>query len=153
SVETPGGLAGRRPGGRRVDSVTLGVGRGETCEAGTRPRIEGDSQRGREHARPECTDDVDICGGEPFGERLELAQQHSTGSGVGAELAAGALDLAPGQLRVDLEADEQLMVGRDRWRGAGQLEVRLHRDGVDGDGGAIPRLAEVAADLVSVGRN
>ena len=67
-----------------------------------------------ERAGPERPDDLDVRGGESLGERLELAQQHTARAGVGALLASGALDLPPRELRVDLEADEELVIGRDR---------------------------------------
>ena len=71
----------------------------------------------------------------------------------GAVLPAGPLDLAPGALRVDLEADEELVILRDRRRRADEVEVRLHRERLERHAAAVPRLAEVAADLVAVRRN
>ena len=68
-------------------------------------------------------------------------------------LSARALDLAPGALRVDLKADEELVVLRDGGRGADEIEVRLHRERLERHAAAVPGLAEVATDLIAVGRD
>ena len=103
-----------RPGGGLVDAVAVGIGGREPREAGPRPRVERDADRGGEHAGAKRADDAHVCGVEALGERLELAQQDGAGAGVRAVLAAGALDLPPSALRVDLEADEELVIASSR---------------------------------------
>ena len=152
-VDAPRRFRSERPGGRLVDAVPVGVGGGEPCEPGPRPRVEGDADRDGEHAGAKRTDNTHIRRGEPLGERLELSQQNSARARVGPVLAARTLDLPPGPLRIDLQADEQLVILGDRRGAARQLEIGLHRKRVDSDRVACPRLAEVAADLVAVGRD
>ena len=149
-VRAPGRLRCNRPGRALGDAVTVGVGRRETREAGPRPRIERHAECGRERPGAERPDDLDVGRGEAVGKPLEFAQQDTASSGVRSLLPARALDLSPRQPCVDLQADEELVIRRDRRRGARQLEVRLHRYRVDRRRVSIPRLAEVPADLVAV---
>ena len=126
---------------------------GEACQPWAGPGVEGDANRAREHPGAERSDDVDVGSGKPLPECLELAEEDCASARVGAALAARALDLPPGALRIDLQTDEELMVLRSGGRGADEVEVRLHRQRVERDRASVPRVAEVAADLVAVGRD
>src|SRR5262249_60868356 len=101
-----------RPGGALIDTVAVRVGGGESCQAGPRPRVEGNSQCAREHPGPQRPDDLNVGGGKPLRKQLYLAYQYRAGPVVGAVVAAHAFDLPPSAPGIDLQADEQLVVPR-----------------------------------------
>ena len=96
---------------------------------------------------------MNVGRGQSLAEALDFAQEHLGSTGIGTVLAACAFDLAPSLLRVDLEADEELVVSRHCRRAAHEIEVRTHRQCVHVRGLSVPRLAEIAADLIPVGGN
>src|SRR5262249_41307396 len=148
AVRGPRRLGTRRPSCSLVEPVALAVGRGETSKPRSRPWIEGDANRGGEHSRPERADDMNGSGGESLAKALDFTQGHLGSTGIGAVLAASALDLAPRLLRVDLEADEELVISRHCGRATDEIEVRMHRQCVHCRRLSVPRLAEIAADLI-----
>src|SRR4051812_42437294 len=118
AVSGPRRLGTRRPGSALIKPIALAVGSGETSKPRPRPRIESDANRGGEHSRPKRADDMNVGRGEPLAEALDFAQEHLESTGIGAVLAACPFDLAPSLLRVDLEADEELVVSRHCRRAA-----------------------------------
>ena len=101
-VGAPRRLRPQRPRGGLVDPIALGIGCGQACKAGSRPWVEPDADRRREHSGAKCADDTDIRAAKALAERFELAQQHSAGAGVCSFPATHALDLPPGAPGVDL---------------------------------------------------
>src|SRR5581483_2242035 len=151
AVSGPRRLSTRRPSSSLIKPVALAVRRSEASKPRSRPRIEGDADRGGEHSWPKRADDMNVGRGQSLTEALDFAQEHLGGTGIGTVLAAGAFDLAPRFLCVDLKGDEELVVSRHSRCAADEIEVGTHRQCVHGCRLPVPRLAEIAAVLIPVG--
>ena len=92
-----------------------------------------ESNRASQHPWAQGALNRKVCGGEPIANRLKLADQESGRARIEAVVLTQFLHLASAAARVDLNADEQLVILSGGPRMVDEFQIGVHRATVRGD--------------------